>query len=643
MLYLGKTRCSTFNVFECRSMETKKYKIEIDPRILELLGPNLYTNIYYVLAELIANAYDADAHNVYIISEPDAIRVEDDGHGMSYSKGGIAKYLGVAKLSRTNELDSLTDLGRQKMGRKGIGKLAALSVSENVDVLTVSAGEKSGFVLSRHPLKDGMLLPIEEKNISFKKIDNHGTAIIMKNPEYHLHKTNDAIKRNIVNIFPLIDRDFKIHVINIDGKDDVIERLDEVFAKSLCSIITLGDEFKNLAKKVKIPYPDKKEILIDIRGCHSIPLQMKNAQGELKSYNLIVKGWIGAYESTKGRKRDISDFPDNFISLYAHKKMGEFNILPKVGKNSLIESFIVGQLYVDLFELSELPDMALSNRQGYKSDDLRYEAVINYVRKILLPAIINKRSTYAALKNAAAQKKQLNEQKKKEETLKRAVDNFRRKAGNTIYDTIKENKNYTSEQVHKVVEKAINDNIPDFGLKKIVDSAKKKLLISQTGADKDLSDLVYNFLLFNGVPAKEIIYSNCDESVSRIPSDVSIYDYLRDFFVNSYSDQKIHVVFITSQHITCSFGTMSEIGAAWITKADHRIINVDGFRPQKPLDDGVVWQTTMIDEDGNISMTKLNADLFCEEIESLCIKLGYTPKDRKTNMTKLGNTIKIVK
>lgn len=132
----------------------------------------------------------------------------------------------------------------------------------------------------------------------------------------------------------------------------------------------------------------------------------------------------------------------------------------------------------------------------------------------------------------------MNEQKKKEETLKRAVDNFRRKAGNTIYDTIKENKNYTSEQVHKVVEKAINDNIPDFGLKKIVDSAKKKLLISQTGADKDLSDLVYNFLLFNGVPAKEIIYSNCDESVSRIPSDVSIYDYLRDFFVNSYSDQK---------------------------------------------------------------------------------------------------------
>ena len=41
-------------------MKEKEYKLNIDPRILELLGPSLYTNIYYVLAELIANAYDAD-------------------------------------------------------------------------------------------------------------------------------------------------------------------------------------------------------------------------------------------------------------------------------------------------------------------------------------------------------------------------------------------------------------------------------------------------------------------------------------------------------------------------------------------------------------------------------------------------------
>ena len=160
--------------------------------------------------------------------------------------------------------------------------------------------------------------------------------------------------------------------------------------------------------------------------------------------------------------------------------------------------------------------------------------------------------------------------------------------------------------------------------------------------DKTLSDLVYNFLLFNGVPAKEIIYSNCDDSVSRIPEDVPIFDYLRDFFVNSYSDQKIYVIFITSEHIKGSFGTMAEIGAAWITKADHKIINVSNFRPEKPLNDTVTWQTSIVDEDGNVSMTKLNADLFCAKIENLCAKLGYTPKDRETNMTRLISSIKIV-
>lgn len=622
----------------------KEYKIEIDARILELLGPNLYTNIYYVLAELIANAYDADAHNVYIISEENAIRVEDDGKGMSYKEGGISKYLGVAKLSRTDESNSVTALGRKKMGRKGIGKLAALSISENVDIMTVANGEKSGFVLSRHPGQEGLLKPIDDEAVSFQKVHDHGTAIVMRNPEYSLHKTTDAIKRNIVNIFPLIDADFRIHIINTDKKDVVIERLDDVFATSLCSIITLGDDYKYLTTKVKTKFLDKRDRLIEAREGYTKSLRMKNNIGEEKDYMLTIEGWIGAYETTKGRKKNSSDFPDNFISLYANKKMGEFNILPKVGKNKLNESYVVGQLYVDLFELSELPDMALSNRQGYKSDDLRYETVIDYVRKILLPEILNKRVLYTILKNADNKKKQLFEQKKLEDKLKRNVESFKRKAGASISSRLNQNKNsnWSSEEVEHFVDEAINDNIPDFGLKSKVDKIKKKVLISQTRKDKVLSDLIYHFLLYNGMPASEILYSNCDDEVSRIPDDIPIFDYLREFFVNSYSDQKIYVIFVTSKNITGSFGTMAEIGAAWITKADHKIMNINKFRPEKPLNDSVTWQTSLIDKEGNITMDKINADLFCSKVEDVCRKLGYAPKDRKINMSYLESMVEIV-
>lgn len=132
--------------------QAKEYRLEIDPRILELLGPSLYTNIYYVLAELIANAYDADAKNVYIIAHKDSITVEDDGHGMSYDRGDIARYLKVGGATRDSEGESFTRSGnRRRMGRKGVGKLAALSVSENVDIMTKAGNELSGFILSRRP------------------------------------------------------------------------------------------------------------------------------------------------------------------------------------------------------------------------------------------------------------------------------------------------------------------------------------------------------------------------------------------------------------------------------------------------------------------------------------------------------------
>jgi len=176
----------------------KEYELNVDPRILELLGPNLYTNIYYVLAELVSNAYDADAKNVYIIANPSDIRVEDDGHGMSYEDGDIKRYLNVAGVSRTDESNSLTrSKSRRKMGRKGVGKLAALSVSESVDILTIANGEKSGFVLARNPENGNKLKAISEEEITFVYAETQGTAIIMKDPQYRLHKTLNAVKRNL--------------------------------------------------------------------------------------------------------------------------------------------------------------------------------------------------------------------------------------------------------------------------------------------------------------------------------------------------------------------------------------------------------------------------------------------------------------
>src|ERR1035437_9005814 len=227
---------------------SREYILNIDPRILELLGPSLYTNIYYVLAELIANAYDANAKNVYIIQEEDQIIVEDDGTGMSYDEGDIGRYLGVAVETRTSEEESYTEGRlRKRMGRKGVGKLAALSVSEKVYVMTIKNNDKSGFILSRHVGKDNKLEGIDQKDIRFKKIDKNGTSVIMTKPQYELHKTESAIKNNFRKIFPIVNKDFKIKVLK-DGKELVIDSFDKEMVQGLGALIILGKDYHYLAQ-----------------------------------------------------------------------------------------------------------------------------------------------------------------------------------------------------------------------------------------------------------------------------------------------------------------------------------------------------------------------------------------------------------
>ena len=246
-------------------MANKEYKLNINPRILELLGPSLYTNIYYILAELIANAYDADAHNVYVIANKDDITVEDDGTGMSYQNGDIEHYLNVAKESRSSEEQALTKTcNRKKMGRKGVGKLAALSVSENVLVKTRRDGEVSGFILSRHVDADNRLTPIPDDEIVFQKITGNGSAIVMQNPQYRLHKSLDVIKKNLLKIFPLVCDDFQIHIIR--GTEEVIvSDFDKNVMSELCSVITLGDDFSPLADLVLTDF-ERRDELVEKRG-----------------------------------------------------------------------------------------------------------------------------------------------------------------------------------------------------------------------------------------------------------------------------------------------------------------------------------------------------------------------------------------
>ncbi|PDP74217.1 DNA mismatch repair protein, partial [Porphyromonas gingivalis] len=97
-----------------------------------------------VLGEAISNAWDADAHNVYITvdREKNTLIIKDDGKGMT-DKDFQNKFLKIGYSKRKDNVTK-TLSGRPFIGRKGIGKLALLSCAKRITVLTKT--EKTDWV-----------------------------------------------------------------------------------------------------------------------------------------------------------------------------------------------------------------------------------------------------------------------------------------------------------------------------------------------------------------------------------------------------------------------------------------------------------------------------------------------------------------
>lgn len=529
--------------------EEKKYYVNFGPELLKLLGPNLYTNIYYVLGEIIANAYDADAKNVYILYDinTNTIVIEDDGNGMTHDQINN-RYLPIGVTSRYDQETTYTESGtRKRMGRKGIGKLAALSVAKQIKVMSVRNGEKSGCLLSLDISKrddNGKyeIPALGEDEIVFKRISSveHGSAIVMENSRYAINKAIESAKRNIALIFPFASSDFVIHIENLSTGDKA--EIDDVVSEMILAsdaLITFSDEgsahndrfnalhqscdgeryYRMLQGQLsQDAMPDKKNFNIKKPTIRE-KLTLMNIEGVEKQYDLVIFGWIATYASTRDKKKG-SDFPVNHISLIANGKLGQFDILPDISTDRMGEAYVVGQFYVDLLEETELPDIAASNRQGYKEDDLRYITTLDIIKKSALRSIIELKAEATRIKNY------IKEQNKRN-SLKENKEAFDRNMRQIIDDPVFRSVIHDSQPVKEALERGGE-------LKDTLKESYKKVMISHNSDDKPLIHELEKILHFCGFEKEEILYTSSDYYESGFTFAYSdIYEYLKDFFVNT--------------------------------------------------------------------------------------------------------------
>ena len=110
---------------------------------LALLGKGMYSNLWAALSELIANGIDARPSFVKVyINMIDKVNSEieilDNGSGMT-PEDIQDKYVVIGNNKREGDIENAESL----MGRKGVGKLAALFLTSEYDISTKVVGNET--------------------------------------------------------------------------------------------------------------------------------------------------------------------------------------------------------------------------------------------------------------------------------------------------------------------------------------------------------------------------------------------------------------------------------------------------------------------------------------------------------------------
>ena len=164
-------------------MTNRTITMKFDPKTIEHLGVQMYSTLPPVIAELVANAYDADAKNVKIFltdNDRKEIVIEDDGHGMSF-EDLEAKFLKIGRNRREGNQQDSESGTRKVIGKKGIGKLSFFGIANHVEIITRRNGKENAFTLDWDKIKNSgseYNAPVHKYNVASPE-GQHETRIVL--------------------------------------------------------------------------------------------------------------------------------------------------------------------------------------------------------------------------------------------------------------------------------------------------------------------------------------------------------------------------------------------------------------------------------------------------------------------------------
>lgn len=400
---------------------------------MKLLGKGMYSNPWTAMAELVANGFDAQASNVYILldmkSKKNAtIEIFDDGTGMGY-QDLAEKYVLIGKNKRIDE-SMRKELKDSVMGRKGVGKLAALYLSDKFYIITKTENEKSSWCLDLKSASDSdipKLVRIDISNINllcenYWKHNRTGTIIKLTNVDLTNvgEKTLDGFKARLADFYLINELNKSINICILKNDDDelLFTKVTKGIAfRNMCTFFCT-EGFENYLEELSdtvyfhsnIESIDNKKRDVKILKSNDFITKgekaFTNELGEIKIYPYELKGWIGLHTSIandyahKNDERFLKNksYNPNKLRLYIRKKLAVENFMDILRNTQAFGNYIEGEISFDILDENSLPDITTSNRQDISQDDERLELLKSILNPII-QALIKSRIKLGNLVN----------------------------------------------------------------------------------------------------------------------------------------------------------------------------------------------------------------------------------------------------
>lgn len=207
----------------------RQYKMTVAGQLFKHLGLQMYSGAVPAISELISNAYDAMARNVWItiptggaLTHDDVIVVEDDGHGMNFDECN-SLYLSVGRDRRSHENEWTKEYNglssRKVQGRKGIGKLAGFGIANLIELRTIKNEHVSHFRMDYDQLTRSSKFtdaegyepePFPDDDIS--TAESPGTTITLSRLKIQRSINEAQFKKSIARRLLIIDENFSVHI-----------------------------------------------------------------------------------------------------------------------------------------------------------------------------------------------------------------------------------------------------------------------------------------------------------------------------------------------------------------------------------------------------------------------------------------------